>query len=154
MTERMAVSLKGDILIMDRLKALEHASGLAKIALVRMAEKTMTKAKELTPVDTGALRASGHVQRPEEVGYEIRVRLGFGGAAAPYAIIVHERTDVHHPVGQAKFLESALLQNSPRVAIELRRALDEFTRQWRVGSGWAAEIDRATRPPSEASGAA
>jgi hypothetical protein len=35
------------------------------------------------------------------------VVVGFGGPAAPYALVVHERTDLNHPEGEAKFLENA-----------------------------------------------
>lgn len=73
--------------------------------LLTEAELLMTKAKMLTPVDTGALRASGHVQAPVVENGKVTVTLGFGGAAEAYAVPVHERMDVHHPVGQAKFLE-------------------------------------------------
>ncbi len=30
------------------------------------------------------------------------------GFTAPYAVPVHERMDVHHPIGQAKFLEQPM----------------------------------------------
>lgn len=74
-------------------------------ALTAEAELIMTDAKKNTPVDTGTLRSSGIVTpRPADH----RVDLSFGGAASAYAAIVHERLDVHHPVGEAKFLENAL----------------------------------------------
>ncbi len=74
-------------------------------ALYRQAEQIMTAAKLETPVDTGNLRASGHVQAPIREGQQVSVAEGFGGVAAPYAVIVHENLEAHHPVGKAKFLE-------------------------------------------------
>ena len=43
-----------------------------------------------SPLDTGALRASGMAHPPEVSGTKVTVRLTFGGAAAPYALFVHE----------------------------------------------------------------
>lgn len=74
-------------------------------ALYKEGERIMAKAKPLTPVDTGALVNSGHVELPKSEGSKISVELGFGGTAAPYALIVHENLEAHHPVGQAKYLE-------------------------------------------------
>ena len=69
------------------------------------AERIMTAAKKLTPVDQGTLRSSGHVQTPVVRRKTATVTLGFGGAASDYALVQHERTDFTHTVGQAKFLE-------------------------------------------------
>lgn len=76
-------------------------------ALYEEAEALMTEIKENhVPVDQGPLRASGfvHLPRPLPGGGWI-VRLGFGGAAAPYAWKVHEnprsgRTGGISPTGQ------------------------------------------------------
>lgn len=67
----------------------------------------MTKIKrDDVPVDTGALRSTGQVKQPEITGSAVRVELGFGGPAAPYALFVHEKTENHHNVGRAKYLEA------------------------------------------------
>jgi hypothetical protein len=58
-------------------------------------------AAPLVPVDTGRLRASGYVAPPEGGMVEV----GYG---ADYAVPVHERTEIGHKVGQAKFLETAV----------------------------------------------
>lgn len=71
------------------------------------AEAIRTKAQELTPVDTGALRASGDVIQYLQTPHSVVGEISFGGPAADYAIYVHERLDVRHEVGQAKFLEAA-----------------------------------------------
>lgn len=57
------------------------------------------------PVDTGILRASHYVAPPTESGNSIVVEVGVG---TDYAAPVHERTEVRHAVGEAKFLERAL----------------------------------------------
>jgi hypothetical protein len=56
---------------------------------------------------------------PETQGKQIQVRLVFGGPAAPYAAIVHENLTAHHPVGQAKYLESVALERRPGMGKEV-----------------------------------
>jgi hypothetical protein len=85
-------------------------------ALYQEAEVEMTEAKRRTPVETGALRASGHVQPPVRTRRDVSVRLVFGGAAAGYAIYVHENMEALHNPGQAKFLESVVLESVPYLA--------------------------------------
>jgi hypothetical protein len=78
-------------------------------ALYREGERIMTRSKqEFVPVDTGALRASGRTQPPEVTSTSITVVLSFGGASAPYALVVHENLQAHHAVGQAKYLEQPI----------------------------------------------
>jgi hypothetical protein len=89
--------------IMSKYK--DKATSVIAPALYQEAEAIMTQAKMLTPVDTGALRASGHVRRPVVSAQSVSVTLGFGGTAAPYAVYVHEDLTKRHPVGQAKYLE-------------------------------------------------
>lgn len=96
-------------------------------ALYLEGEKIMAAAKRQTPVDTGVLRASGHVQKPKVDPGKITVTLGFGGPAAPYAVYVHERTELRHHVGKAKYLEDpfreAMLGIEQRLASAIKREL-------------------------------
>lgn len=80
------------------------------------AEIEMTEAKKRTPWKTGALRASGHVTGPTQVGRNIEVKMLFGGPAVDYALAVHENLEAIHPHGQAKFLESVLLESRKYLA--------------------------------------
>lgn len=96
---------------MEALDALPQA-GLEAVVpalsqtLYREAEAVMAESKRIVPVETGALRASGQVQPPEVEGTRVSVRMGYGNAAVPYAVYVHERLDLKHkPPTQAKFLE-------------------------------------------------
>jgi len=80
-------------------------------ALYEEATDIMAKAIPITPIEFGPLRASGRVEPPEVSGTSVSVTLGFGGAAAPYAVYVHERMDLSHkPPTQAKFLEQPVLE--------------------------------------------
>lgn len=64
------------------------------------------------PVLTGALRDSGFARIIKETEEEQEVEGGFGGYShgkdVDYAVWVHERLDVKHEVGTAKYLEKAL----------------------------------------------
>ena len=50
-----------------------------------------------------------------------------GGPAAPYAVVVHEDLEAFHPTGQAKYLESTIMQSAPfmldRISKRLKAAL-------------------------------
>ncbi len=79
-------------------------------AFYQEALRIMEIAKSRTPVRSGALRDSGIVFPPEISQNEIRITMSFGGDSITYAIVVHERLDVVHVIGQAKFLESVMLE--------------------------------------------
>src|SRR3990167_4810382 len=98
-------------------RKLAAAGPLAVTALaaasVEEMEKVMAEAKARTPVDTGTLRASGHVAPPDVGASSVKVVAGFGGAASDYAIVQHERLDFNHPgVGEPKFLERPFLERA------------------------------------------
>lgn len=92
-------------------------------ALQQLKDDAVSKTPELT----GGLRGDYDVDGPHLAAGRVEGRVststtGEGGPAA----IVHQRTHLHHPVGQAKFMEAALLENAPglayRVAVAARRA--------------------------------
>jgi len=74
-------------------------------ALYQEGELVMARSVRRTPVDTGNLRASAHVKRPETSGGKTSVTLAYG---TNYAVYVHEILTANHPVGRSKFLESAM----------------------------------------------
>lgn len=92
-------------------------------ALFQEGERIMLVSKRLVPVDTGALRASGHVQLPVIRGKGASVTLGYGGAAAPYAVFVHERPARHNPPTQWKYLETPFFAALPGMAGRLAKGL-------------------------------
>ena len=82
--------------------------------LVAGAEAIMASSKEnYVPVDTSALKTSGHVKPPEETRGKVSVTMGYGGPSAPYALTVHEDLNSHHVVGQAKYLETPAKKIKP-----------------------------------------
>jgi hypothetical protein len=103
--------------VSSNLRALARAyPKAAERALYRFAQIEMAEMKRRTPVETGTLRDSGIVDRPEWKGDALQIELGFGGAAEEYALFVHEDLEAFHKVGQAKFMESVLNESEPYFA--------------------------------------
>lgn len=126
MPDTLTLEIRGlDQLQRNLIRLAQEGVAAAGAALREEAEIEMTEAKERTPVRYGVLKASGTVTGPE--GPEQAVRMSFGGDAREYAIFVHENLEMFHRVGQAKFLESVLLESIPyltqRVAANMRRRL-------------------------------
>jgi hypothetical protein len=97
-------------------------------ALFAEATEIMARSQPLVPVDTGLLRSTGTVETENTPGPEAVVTLSYGGAGiAPYAAVVHFRTDVHHPVGQAFYLQQPFFEATAgmaeRLAAVIRQAL-------------------------------
>lgn len=109
------INFRGIDALQARLTTLGERFGpVAGAALRAEAEIEMTEAKRRTPVRTGVLRNSGTVTGPNAEG---EVLLSFGGAAEEYAIEIHENMEMFHPRGgQAKFLESVVLESAPYLA--------------------------------------
>jgi hypothetical protein len=115
---------------MDKLAAVKRnlPVQVAK-ALYIEANIEATESKKRTPVMTGNLRASTIVTEPKIDGDAISVSIVVGGVAAPYAVLVHENLEAFHRTGQAKFLESTLLESrpfiGPRVAARVKLSVDK-----------------------------
>jgi len=96
----------------------------AKKVIKAEGERALQRAKELTPVRTGALRDSGKlVEKRSASGTEFQI--SFGGDGVDYALPVHERTDVRHRSGRSKFLETAVKETSRGLT---RRLADRLSR--------------------------
>jgi hypothetical protein len=95
-------------------QAEQRSKDAARKALDQFGEHVLGDAQQLTPVDTGALKASGYTEPVTvDAGGEMAKPIGFNTS---YAAAVHERLDVHHDQGQAKFLETAIRNNQPKLA--------------------------------------
>jgi hypothetical protein len=124
------------------------AKGVAAVhsAVVESAEDLVGKAMEATPVDSGTLKASIHVDSVEMSGMGATATVATGGESSEYAIPVHEGSVAHeirakngkalawpgaaHPVAAVmhpgaaptKFLEGPLLANRHLYVEAMRRA--------------------------------
>ena len=105
------------------------------LSIREQAEEIMGNSHSQVPEDTGALAAAGFVDA-RNAGADARVRIGYDGSrlntksgktVSSYIMQVHERLDIHHPKGNAKFFEGPILQYIPKfeptIAAALRRAL-------------------------------
>lgn len=108
-----------DTIVRVRLGAHEGAA--------RGGEHLLHAAQSAVPVDTSALQRSGQVDVDGTVAAVSFGRddgAGRGGrSTSEYAAIVHERMDVNHPRGQAKFLEQPMHAETSAIAALAAAAL-------------------------------
>jgi hypothetical protein len=97
-------------------------------ALYTVATNVFNESQAQVPIDTGALRASGIVTKPYIFGNQVEVKIGYGGAAAPYAVIVHEDLEVNHAVGKSKYLEDPLTEAIPNLPNTVADSVEELLR--------------------------
>jgi len=93
-------------------------------ALFEEAQIERTESMKRTPVEFGPLRASHEVLKPKINGRDISVSIVVGGPSAPYALYVHENLEAFHKVGQAKFLESTILESRNSLPARIARRID------------------------------
>lgn len=74
-----------------------RVEGAIKRAMGDLMNEVFTKADQLVPVDEGNLRTSGHILTSQGPNGESTITIAYGGAAAPYAAVQHERLDYWHP---------------------------------------------------------
>jgi hypothetical protein len=93
-------------------------------ALLEEAKIEKREVDARTPVDTGDLKKTNRIEGPVKKGTVLTIYLKSGNDGVPYAVYVHENLEAFHRVGQAKYLESVLLESAPhlmrRVAARLQ----------------------------------
>lgn len=96
-----------------------------KNALKGWADDVLARSRALVPVNTGRLKSTGQVIGPELKDGSWEVHIGYGDRkSAWYANVVHERLDVRHPRGQAKFLETSINENLKQLDAALVNAIE------------------------------
>lgn len=119
------VTITGDKQLRARLiKAGGAGKKAAGRALYAGANRIFRQSQSEVPVQYGILRGSGRVTMEGETS----VSISYGGAASDYAIYVHERMDVHHPHGKAKFLEDPMTQLGPAEMRKVAQAVGKAMR--------------------------
>jgi len=116
-------NVTGDDAVARRLKELarnlrreEHAALYQEALVITAVSMRRTPVDVTTGKGGGTLRDSHETSAPRRKGTTVQVDIKVGGPAAEYAAVVHERViapsgrPVNHPVGRAKFLESAILE--------------------------------------------
>ena len=119
------MSVKGIKDAQRNLRAYQkRVRGAVGKALHAEGQAIMREAKKEVPVDTGRLRQTGFVGRAVDGPKGPTVPIGFG---TKYALPVHERLEVHHPVGKAKYLEDPVNRAKKgfpaRIASRVKRML-------------------------------
>ena len=119
-TEALIANLK----IYDKNMTDAVADGLRKFGGLVESESTRR-----VPVDTGELRSRVFNEGPMKDGAEYTQVVGyekFGGdwsLGNAYAVAVHERVEIRHRVGEAKFLENAVNALAGEYAVYLKKLL-------------------------------
>lgn len=139
---QMTMTIEGSLEVRKALQELgREAEPAVRAALYQEGTDLLNEADALVPRDTGNLAASKFQQQESEAG-SVAVTVGYGGAAAPYALKVHENprsgiTGGVSPsgglykhwaaVGQWKYLETPFKARVAgfldRIAISLRQRL-------------------------------
>jgi len=114
--------------VLGNMKKLDYKIPLvAAAALYQEALIEQKESMSRTPVDTGALRDSHQTSRPKWKGDNLEVTIKVGGPTASYAVAVHERTEVLHENGQAKFLESTIFDSSRSMLARIAKRMKRLT---------------------------
>jgi hypothetical protein len=97
-------------------------------SLYREGAQAFAASQREVPVDTGILKNSGILSRPFLDGTDLVVEISYGGAAADYALTVHEDLNARHNEGQkAKYLEDPVKRQvngmGDRLLADVRRGL-------------------------------
>lgn len=133
------IEIKG----LDKLNRLVAAAGdnaIQALAEGLYWEATMAfnESQTLVPVDTGILRASGHMNPVDKTENSVEVTISYGGPASSYALFVHERIYApsgkkvyHAPPTRAKYLETPAKRRVKGMAQRLGVYL-----QRRIGQGY------------------
>lgn len=95
----------------DKAKAAVREGGAD--GLKDAAELVFEASQRAVPEATGALKRSGKITRGED-GLEAVITYG-EGLPDNRAVVVHERLEVRHPTGSAKYLENPTIESAPQV---------------------------------------
>jgi len=122
-------SLEGEKELKAKLRAIAGDKGMrkhARGAALEVAALMLEQMKARTPVKTGKLRASERIKvMVSSKKEDIRISLLAGGPDVPYARIIHEDRKLRHPNGgQAKYMESVILEAVPTAAKQLADKID------------------------------
>jgi len=114
------------------------------------ANRIMGESIKAAPSDIGTLRSAGivgedeHVEKPKITFKGVSVRMGYGGAASDYAIVVHEnpragKTGGRSPsgkkyktwstVGGWKFLERPVMENAGKFRVNMLIHMKAFLKR-------------------------
>lgn len=131
------INVKGlDALMAAFVAAGRDAPRLAMRALKEEADEAFYLSQQVVPVRYGVLKSSGKVHDPVMRGTEAVVDITYGGAAAPYAVYVHELPPSrarHDPPTRWKYLERPVKVYSEGMADRMAtRVMDMLNERFNI----------------------
>lgn len=118
--------IKSSLLGMNDLVKVAGRAAAADAVIAKQmfteATTVLNESKKIVPVDTGALKNSGRVERPQVKPGEISVEITYGGAAAKYAWYVHEIPTSHAPGKTFKYLEIPFMAHADKFVRNVKAA--------------------------------
>ena len=124
------VQLKGLDKLVEQLDRGTHAPNYLAQAVFGEATVVLNESKRIVPVDDGFLKNSGKVERPEITAKMVSVEVTYGGAAAPYALYVHEDPDAQHKAGKTfKYLEIPAMAHTDKFARGVKERMISYIRR-------------------------
>ena len=130
------IELKGMKKLIEVTERVDGGEQILAQAMYAEATTILNESKKIVPVATGNLRASGRVERPVTGKGRASVEITYGGAAAPYALIVHEvppntggrwGTGLTHAAGKSyKYLEMPVMAHKDKFVDGVRGRVKEM----------------------------
>jgi hypothetical protein len=130
------IELKGMKKLIEVTERVDGGEQILAQAMYAEATTILNESKKIVPVATGNLRASGRVERPVTGKGRASVEITYGGAAAPYALIVHEvppntggrwGTCLTHAAGKSyKYLEMPVMAHKDKFVDGVRGRVNEM----------------------------
>lgn len=136
---KIGVQLEGMDKLIKRMESLRDGERILGQAMYAEATTILNESKRIVPVATGNLRASGRVEAPQTGNGRAVVEITYGGAAAPYALIVHEvppnsggrwGTGMTHAAGKTyKYLEIPVMAHKDKFVDGVRDRIEEMLQE-------------------------
>jgi len=130
------IELKGMKKLIEITERVDGGEQILAQAMYAEATTILNESKKIVPVATGNLRASGRVERPVTGKGRASVEITYGGAAAPYALIVHEvppnsggrwGTGLTHAPGKSyKYLEIPVMAHKDKFVDGVRGRVNDM----------------------------
>ena len=130
------IELKGMKKLIEITERVDGGEQILAQAMFAEATTILNESKKIVPVATGNLRASGRVERPVTGKGRASVEITYGGAAAPYALIVHEvppnsggrwGTGLTHAAGKSyKYLEIPVMAHKDKFVDGVRGRVNDM----------------------------
>jgi hypothetical protein len=133
---KYGIELRGLDKVIKTTQRIEGGDAVLAQALYAEATTILNESKKIVPVATGNLRASGRVEPPVTGKGKASIEITYGGAAAPYALYVHEiptnsggrwGTGMSHASGKSfKYLEIPVMAHKDKFVEGVRARVNQL----------------------------